>query len=485
MTKMNQQRSAEQTAQAKEDVPCDSLIERVRPFVLIFLLVLLPIALFQAFMDYMYVCRIPAGTKVVDMSMVRPRSPLGEFIYRSGLIEKWDCPQVRPYLLYRHYVIPNGVETIDNGAFLNYRHLTSIRIPDSVREIGPWAFQNCTALREVNISDKVEKIGYEAFRDCTALERIRLPAGIAGKEPGLNKVFRGCTALQKVTLPEGILAIGESAFQDCSALCEINIPDSVTSIGPLAFQGCSSLPPITLGKQVTDIGGGAFAGTGCRLTVPDDHPTLRLEDGILYSKDHSELISCVSVPDGPCVVAPGTSIIRQGAFYGCKNLTEIRLPEGLETIPENAFRFCTGLKHVELPDSLKRIGHRAFYACFELEEIAIPPNVTDVEDGAFIECRALKRAVLSAKMGGIPKEMFSHCRSMTEVVIPEGITKIDDLAFGHCAALKHVTFPNSLETISPGAFPYPNFLNSLDQETKERIDQLTPKPPPGTRRMRE
>ena len=58
-------------------------------------------------------------------------------------------------------------------------------------------------------------------------------------------------------------------------------------------------------------------------------------------------------------------------------------------------------------------------------------------------------------------------------------------SFGHCAALKHVTFPNSLETISPGAFPYPNFLNSLDQETKERIDQLTPKPPPGTRRMRE
>ena len=485
MTDPNNPQTGPAEVPTEDDAPRDSLIDRIRPFVLIFLLMLLPIALFQAFRDYMYVCRIPAGTKVVDMSMVRPRSPLGEFIYRSGLIEKWDCPQVRPYLLYRHYVIPNGVETIDNGAFLNYRHLTSIRIPDSVREIGHWAFQNCTALREVDISDKVEKIGYEAFRDCTALERIRLPAGIAGKEPGLNKVFRGCTALQKVTLPDGITKIGESAFQDCSALCEINIPDSVTSIGPLAFQGCSSLPPITLGKQVTDIGGGAFSGTGCRLTVPDDHPTVRLEDGMLYSKDRSQLISCVSVPDGPCIVAPGTSVIGRSAFFGCKNLTEIHLPDGLEIIPDNAFRYCTGLKHVELPDSLKRIGHRAFYACFELEEIAIPPNVTDVEDGAFIECRALKRAVLSAKMGGIPKEMFSHCRSMTEVVIPEGITKIDDLAFGHCTALKHVTFPNSLETISPGAFPYPNFLNSLDQETKERIDQLTPKPPPGTRRMRE
>ena len=132
------------------------------------------------------------------------------------------------------------------------------------------------------------------------------------------------------------------------------------------------------------------------------------------------------------------------------------------------------------------IGDRAFYACFELEEIEIPPNVTEVEDGAFIECRKLKRASLSPKMDRIPKEMFSHCRRMTEVVIPEGIIKIDEDAFAHCAALRHVTFPDSLETIARGAFfPYPNSPNSLDRETKERIDQLTPKPPPGTRPGRE
>ena len=61
----------------EDDAPRDSLIDRIRPFILVFLLVILPIALFHAFKEYMYVCRIPAGTKVVDMSMVRPRSPLG------------------------------------------------------------------------------------------------------------------------------------------------------------------------------------------------------------------------------------------------------------------------------------------------------------------------------------------------------------------------------------------------------------------------
>jgi hypothetical protein len=73
---------------------------------------------------------------------------------------------------------------------------------------------------------------------------------------------------------------------------------------------------------------------------------------------------------------------------------------------------------------------------------------------------------------------------MVEVVIPEGITIIETYAFAHCAALRHVTFPDSLKTISPKAFPYPGFPNSLDRETKERIDQLTTKSPPGTRRIR-
>ena len=55
----------------EDDAPRDSLIDRIRPFVLVLLLVVLPIALFYGFRDYMYVCLIPAGTKVVDSTMVQ------------------------------------------------------------------------------------------------------------------------------------------------------------------------------------------------------------------------------------------------------------------------------------------------------------------------------------------------------------------------------------------------------------------------------
>ena len=73
---------------AKDDEPRESLASRLKPFILVFLLLFLPVALFHAFTDYMYVCRInlPAGTKVVDASVLPERSPLGQFICDSALI---------------------------------------------------------------------------------------------------------------------------------------------------------------------------------------------------------------------------------------------------------------------------------------------------------------------------------------------------------------------------------------------------------------
>ena len=114
---------------AKDDMPRESFVSRLKPFILVFLLVVLPVALFHAFTDYMHVYRIPAGTKAVDRTMVPMYSPLARGIFDSGLIEKWKCEWIVPYLLYRHYVIPDGVEEIRDQAFIDFNYLRSVRIP--------------------------------------------------------------------------------------------------------------------------------------------------------------------------------------------------------------------------------------------------------------------------------------------------------------------------------------------------------------------
>ncbi len=500
-----------------DDTPRGSLVDRIRPFVPVFLLVVLPIALFHAFTEYMYVCRIPAGTTVVSRyGLLPPRSRLGEYCYSSGLTLKY--PWLKPYLDYRHYIIPEGaveigeqafadgdvrddlrsvripgsvkkidryefnwcgkltdiaipgsVESIGHSAFRECRALRAVVIPGSVKTIdgdlfedctgmrkavilngvkviGSGAFRHCTALRTVVIPDSVEFIMIAAFQDCAALEEIRLPAGMVRQQTGEEKerlasapsgadatgpvpnvcplAFAGCTGLKKVTLPEGITAIGAKAFQDCTNLSEINLPDSVTEIDGEAFLGCRSLPPLTIPRDLHIILGGAFTGTGCRLTVPDDHPCFRFEDGILYTKDKPRsVISCVSPPDGPCAVDPDTTSIWSYAFFGCEGLTDIRLPDRLRSIGERAFSGCAGLKEIVLPDSLETIGDRAFQGCTGLEEI----------------------------------------------VIPEAVEKIGNEAFYGCTRLKHVTFPDSKVSIGVDVF---FGCDSLDQETRDWLEEL-------------
>ncbi len=527
-------------AQAKDDEPRESLASRLKPFILVFLL-LLPFVLVHAFTDYMYVCRIhlPAGTKAVDQTMIPQRSRLGEYLDKLAWTGRH--PWIKPYLGYRHCIIPEGAEEILEGAFYKSgirddlrsvsipssvkkigktafaycNKLTDIVIPGSVEQIGDhafvgchslrrivipgnvkkignfsfWnctglreavildgvkvigqvAFRGCTALRTVDIPDSVEWIGQEAFESCRSLEEIRLPAGMGRQlteeekrrmfaELGIPSqsvsgyMFANCTGLKKVTLPDGIERIEEKAFIYCTNLSEFNLPDSVISIGSRAFEGCRSLPPITLGKRLQYISGGAFTGTRCALAVPDDHPAFRFEDGILYSKDEdgSELISCVSPPDGPCVVAPDVKIIRVYAFERCDGITEIRLPESLEEIGTAAFAGCTGLKRLELPDSLQTIYIDAFSGCSGLTgTLAIPPNVTHIGDMA-----------------------FANCSGLTELTIPPSVESIPSGTFEECSNLKHVTFPDSLKNIRNGAF---SGCKSLDRETVERLNAVNPK----------
>ncbi len=53
--------------------------------------------------------------------------------------------------------------------------------------------------------------------------------------------------------------------------------------------------------------------------------------------------------------------IGKEAFYSCKNLKEIELPDGLLTIGKYSFAKCKNLKEITIPDSVQKISNYAFY----------------------------------------------------------------------------------------------------------------------------
>ena len=61
--------------------------------------------------------------------------------------------------------------------------------------------------------------------------------------------------------------------------------------------------------------------------------------------------------------------IGSSAFYGCKNIKSITLPEGVTSIGNDTFYNCSSLTSITLPEGVTSIGYRAFYNCSSLKHI--------------------------------------------------------------------------------------------------------------------
>ena len=99
-------------------------------------------------------------------------------------------------------------------------------------------FYECESLTSIVIPDGVTSIGEGAFMGCSSLISITIPDSVTSME---ECAFEGCSSLTSITIPDSITSIGDGTFAGCSSLTSIIIPDSVTSIGRYAFEGCGKL----------------------------------------------------------------------------------------------------------------------------------------------------------------------------------------------------------------------------------------------------
>jgi hypothetical protein len=60
------------------------------------------------------------------------------------------------------------------------------------------------------------------------------------------------------------------------------------------------------------------------------------------------------------------------------------------SIGERAFWDCKSLESITIPNSVTRIGYQAFYGCDSLTKVIIPASVTSIEEEAFSYCDKLR-----------------------------------------------------------------------------------------------
>ena len=281
------------------------------------------------------------------------------------------------------------VKIISDMAFWK-EDITSVIIPDSVTDIYYEAFYGCSSLTNLTIGKGVTCIGWQSFCGCASLASVTIPDSVTsideyafdgcnsalytvyeyGKYVGdsenpyavlyevTNKnldtytihedtkvigygVFKECARLTSITIPDGVTSIGNSAFYNRSSLTSVTIPDSVTSIGSSAFDYCSGLTAV----YISDI------SSWCNIDFSD-----YTSNPLRYAKNlylNGELVTDLVIPDG-------VESIGSSAFYNCTSLTSVTIPDSVTSIGNYAFAGCSSLTSVTIPDSVTSIGSSAF-----------------------------------------------------------------------------------------------------------------------------
>ena len=205
-----------------------------------------------------------------------------------------------------------------------------------------------------------------------------------------------------------------------------------------------------------------FDKTSNTLTITGGSGTLNADkiDELLDS-ENSDWKSTVTTVDlsQSGYTQIGNSSDDPGVFQECTLLTEVTLPDGLQSIGDNAFRYCIGLTKIDLSGytRLTNIGQQAFYGCTGLTEIDLSSctGLTTIDCEAFFYCYSLTSIDLSGCTGLtiVGKEAFSYCTDLTEIDLSSctRLQKVDDSVFNGCGILKNVKM-GDVGTIGQSAF---------------------------------
>ena len=264
---------------------------------------------------------------------------------------------------------PEELETVGNNAFEG----TAWRKTQKTQLVLAGAHIVCKCdpdAEQIVVPEGVHTIADCAFLQCEKLQSITFPSTLRHIGTG---AFTRCLELTEVTLPDGLETIEERAFCACTSLAKIHIPASVKRIGYSAF---SSTPWLQAQRRSACV----IAGDGILLRYnANDATDLRLPEGIRAIGPNvfeGRKLTSVTIPEG-------VEVIGVFAFGQCSDLSEVHFPQSLTTIESAAFNECRKLRKIYLPDNVQRIGEFAFAYAYGLKEVSLPGKIKRIGGAAF------------------------------------------------------------------------------------------------------
>ena len=420
--------------------------------------------------------------------------------------------------------IPNSITSIGNNAFVDCSSLTSITIPNSVTSIGNNAFRKCSSLTSITIPNSVTSIGDGVVGSCSSLKSVIWDAK---NTVSASKVFEGSpietitftdnvetiptgicygmSSLTSVSIGNSVTSIGSSAFANCSSLTSITIPDNVTTIGGSAFYNCESLTSATIGNGVSIISNNLFSYCSSLVSAIFGSSVTSIGRDVF---EYCSSLTSITLPNSitnidywafsssniPSITltAPTMEAFCQGTtnklltdrYFSCDRkiqingveVTEIVIPETIDTIKANTFYGCTNVTSISIPNNVVNIGALAFANCPNVTSLTWDMVGVDMSnessgggglpslgdgmiignskptDAFHITRDNIKNLIIGESVEHLPAQIFHDMYSLKTITIPNNVKTIGYRTFEDCYILSSITIPESVSRIGYDTF---------------------------------
>lgn len=356
------------------------------------------------------------------------------------------------------YGLKDGVYYFGTRATLyNDAIPTNLVIENGVTAIEDGAFRDCKKLESVKLPSSVTKIEKNAFKNCKNLTTIEFTGNVVIEEGA----FSGCENLTQITGSSFISSVGDNAFLGCKKLNNLEFSNNV-KIGIESFKDCENLLDVTFGNGIS-IGENAFVGT--KLFKVEN--TIIEKDGYVLGYvgdiDTSINLTDKTVADGALKNSKITSLtlnncnigqfsfensalqsvtitggisLKQGVFYGCKDL-ETFTADSILSVEEFAL-FNTKIK------SLSNVHNLAKNSLFgsSVESVSLTSNA-QVEDLAFFNCPLLTEISISDSSNYLTENGVLYSKDKTKLICyPAG------------KVTQELVLPQEVNSFAEGAFSF-------------------------------
>lgn len=224
----------------------------------------------------------------------------------------------------KHVIVQEGITSLGQNMFHDLENMVDISLPSSLEEIGHGCFYGCSGLEKIEFPARLKILGsgYEYFRFA---------------------MFEYCSSLKEVIIPEN----SQLEYIEKGAFFEAGVYDGITMFIP---------------SKCTTICERAFNGFFSSFEVDPQNMYYTSKDGILYSKDMSQLIQ----------------------FPVCSKVRAFQIPDSVTEIGGGAFR-CLGLGLYDFTNSSVVGNYFALFIPNSVEKMGKDAIVTEIPTKIYFE----------------------------------------------------------------------------------------------------